>query len=312
MARRRRNQDSPWKELIERECQRFFAFFFPRIHADLNWARDYESLDTEFLPLVPAAPQGTRIADRLIKHFRRRKGDPRFFHIEIQARYQSNFPERVYTYNKRAEECVGNPVTSLVVLLDGDPDWRPEGYTIRLYERNRGLEFHTVKLTDWLGREDSLRADPNPVGLFVLAALEANRTQGDDDEREAAKLALILNLTQRNMDPDTLRQWYRYLDWLLPLPPQAEARLLVRFRQIEEETQVPFITFAEREGRWIGEQEGLQAGLVRGLALALRLKFGTAGTAFADEIQSQPATRLQAILDGVESAQSVDDLRKLL
>ena len=37
--------DSPWKEVIETYFQDFMAFFFPQAHAEINWSRNYESLD---------------------------------------------------------------------------------------------------------------------------------------------------------------------------------------------------------------------------------------------------------------------------
>ena len=39
--------DSPWKEALERFLPAFLAFFFPEIHAAVNWGRGYESLDKE-------------------------------------------------------------------------------------------------------------------------------------------------------------------------------------------------------------------------------------------------------------------------
>jgi len=38
MAEQRSEFDSPWKEVIEAYFQDFLAFFFPYIHADVDWS----------------------------------------------------------------------------------------------------------------------------------------------------------------------------------------------------------------------------------------------------------------------------------
>ena len=39
--------DSPWKELIRLFFPDFLRFFFPKIHADIDWERPYDFLDQE-------------------------------------------------------------------------------------------------------------------------------------------------------------------------------------------------------------------------------------------------------------------------
>ena len=56
-----------WKEVIDRDWERLLAFCFPDVHGDLDWTRDYESLEQEFRPMVPAAPEGQREMQKLAK-----------------------------------------------------------------------------------------------------------------------------------------------------------------------------------------------------------------------------------------------------
>ncbi len=39
--------DSPWKEALEQFFPAFLKFFFPQVHAAIDWSREYEALDTE-------------------------------------------------------------------------------------------------------------------------------------------------------------------------------------------------------------------------------------------------------------------------
>src|SRR6266853_187648 len=62
--------DSPWKEALEHFLSQFLAFFYPAVHADLDWARGYESLDKELQGIMPSARTGKRLADKLFKIWR--------------------------------------------------------------------------------------------------------------------------------------------------------------------------------------------------------------------------------------------------
>jgi len=67
----RSDYDSPWKEAIEQYFEAFLAFFFPRVHADIDWDKGYEFLNTELERVVRDAVLGRRYADELVKVFLR-------------------------------------------------------------------------------------------------------------------------------------------------------------------------------------------------------------------------------------------------
>jgi hypothetical protein len=263
------DQDSPWKELVDQDLPVLLAFFFADIHADLDWSRDIESLEQELRQIVPQAEMGKRIADKLLKAFRRHGGDERYFHLEAQGKREDDFARRVHQYNYRFEERFQQHVVSLVILLDDDPDWRPDRYVASQYGCERTLIFRTQKVLDWQGKENELEFADNPVGLFVLAQLESKRTRDDAEERARVKLRLILRLHERKMEADQLRHWYRYLDWLLPLPKELEKQVWTTVRRQEEEHKMPFITFAERHGMEKGLEQGLEKGLEQGMEKGL-------------------------------------------
>src|SRR5262249_46446992 len=98
------DRESAWKELIERDCERALAFFWPDVHAEIDWARDVESKEQEFRKTHPKAATGRRIVDKLLKAYHKGSGDPRFLHVEVQARRKRDFRRRVYVYNYRAED----------------------------------------------------------------------------------------------------------------------------------------------------------------------------------------------------------------
>src|SRR5262245_43586705 len=94
--------DSPWKEAIEYAFEDFVAFFFPDIHADINWQEGYDFLDAELQQVVHDAELGRRLADKLVR-VRRKNGDPIWvlIHIEIQGQFDRTFERRMFTYHYR-------------------------------------------------------------------------------------------------------------------------------------------------------------------------------------------------------------------
>ena len=143
------NYDSPWKESIERFFQAFMAFFFPRIHDDINWVKGYEFLDKELQQVARDASFGQRRADKLVKVWRRNgKQSLILIHIEVQSQYESNFAQRMYVYNYRIFDKFRLPVVSLAVLGDDRPSWRPDRYKHKLWGSKTLLRFPIVKLLD--------------------------------------------------------------------------------------------------------------------------------------------------------------------
>ena len=92
----RADYDSPWKEALDHFFERCIAFFFPRVHADIDWARGYEMLDKELQPIVRRSRHGRQYVDKLVKVYLK-DGQERWIlvHVEVQACKEVEFPERI-------------------------------------------------------------------------------------------------------------------------------------------------------------------------------------------------------------------------
>ncbi len=67
---------------------------------------------------------------------------------------------------------------------------------------------------------------------------------------------------------------------------------------------MPFVTIAERIG--------MEKGLLRGIEVCLKIKFGAAGLELLPEIRElQDHELLQAVLEAIKTADSPDDLRRV-
>lgn len=112
---------------------------------------------------------------------------------------------------------------------------------------------------------------------------------------------------------------FRFVDWLMALPPELEHQFLTQLEAFEEEQKMPYVTSAERigiekgrqEGRQEGIQEGLREGLIEGITLALRLKFGENSQELLPEIRRlTDLAVIRAVYARIMEAQSLDDVRR--
>lgn len=59
--------DSPWKEAIERYFADFLQFYFPQVHAQIDWSQAHVFLDPELRAVVQDAEPGKRFVDKLVR-----------------------------------------------------------------------------------------------------------------------------------------------------------------------------------------------------------------------------------------------------
>lgn len=155
--------DSPWKEALEVYFERFLAFFFPHIHADIDWRRGYEFLDKELQQIAPEAATGRRTVDKLVKVWRK-SGQEEWvlIHIEVQSQSETEFELRMFQYNYRIFDRYNRRVVSLAILADDRADWRPSSYGSSLWGCSVEFQFPVVKL--------SRRVSPQAVWRIALAS----------------------------------------------------------------------------------------------------------------------------------------------
>jgi hypothetical protein len=67
----------------------FVGFFFPDVHAGIDWEKEYTFMDKELQQLVRDSEIGRRLADKLVR-VHTRDGAPLMVltHIEVQGAYQ--------------------------------------------------------------------------------------------------------------------------------------------------------------------------------------------------------------------------------
>jgi hypothetical protein len=237
--------DSPWKDILERFFFDFVEFFFPEVHAGIDWDREYTFLDKEFQELVRDSEMGRRLADKLVR-VHTRDGEPLMVltHIEVQGTYERDFAERIYVYNYRIYDKFRFPVVSLAVLTDERPRWRPASFGYKRWGFRLEMEFPMAKLLDY-NNMASLENNPNPFAIVVMAHLKAMETRHVPYERFEWKWHLTMALYERGYKKQDVIHLFQFIDWIMTLPEELKKSFSQRIIAYEEERKMKFINCVE-------------------------------------------------------------------
>jgi hypothetical protein len=180
MPHEKADYDSPWKDILRQFFEPFMQFFFPQVHAQIDWSRGYSFQDKEFQKIAYDATTGRRTVDKLVRV--RLRGGQRLWlliHIEIQGKREAKFETRMFVYHYRAFDVKHERILSLAILTDRSPDWRPGHYEHEAFGCRVQMDFPTVKLLDYRDRITELEQSDNPFALVVLAHLRSLFSRGE-------------------------------------------------------------------------------------------------------------------------------------
>lgn len=165
-----------------------------------------------------------------------------------------------------------------------------------------------IKLVDYNDRWAELETSANPFATVVMAHLKTQDTAGNERARQAWKLTLLRRLYRLGYRRNDVIQLYRFIDWLMQLPKSLDQELWQTLKQEEGGQKMTYLSYAER----MGLEEGLREGLLPGIELALKLKFGQAGVVLMPEIrQIEDVALLQAVQSSIEFAATPDAVRAI-
>jgi hypothetical protein len=241
--------DSPWKEILEVYFEDFMLFFFPQVHAEIDWSRGYDFLDQELAQVVRDAELGKRLADKLVKVWKL-SGEETWVlvHIEIQSQKESQFGERMFVYYYRLRDKYDLPIASLAILGDEWETWRPEPFETELWGCEVSFRFPIIKLLDYLPRWAELEASQNPFAIVVMAHLKTKETRNNPLARKEWKFNLTRLLYERGYERQDIINLFRFIDWILELPFELKRSFRDELEEYERENQMPYVTSIERMG----------------------------------------------------------------
>ncbi|MGB6976916.1 MAG: hypothetical protein WBE18_05640 [Gammaproteobacteria bacterium] len=262
--------DSAWKDVIDAYFPEFMNFFYPTLAEKINWAAGYEALDKELQTLSSKSKIGKRYVDKLMRM--QLLKSKLLAHIEVQGMGIPEFNRRLFEYYYRIYDRCEQPIITLVILADDNPNWRPNCYQANVEGIDvLTFQFLPIKLLDYQTQTNMLENTTNPFGIIVLAHLAGLKTRKDPKARFDSKLNLTRRLYERNLGKEDILTLYKFIDWVMPLPEALEVRYNETIQKLEEEHTMSYITSAERIGIKKGIQEGMQLGIQQGMQKGERL-----------------------------------------
>jgi len=253
--------DSPWKAALDGYLGEFLVFYFPDLYASIDWTKGYESLDNEFQSIAQSADVGKHRADKLFKvHTLDGRSKFLYVHVEIQSQKDSDFEQRMFTYNYRIFDKYGQLPVSLAVLADTNKHWKPNQFTVSEHGCQIQFTFPTVKLIDLELELDTLTADDNPFAILTVAHILTKRTAKRTQARYDAKFKLIRMLYQRGWEKEEMIKFLSVIDALMKLPEPFAVKLREQVHILEEETRMRYMTSFEQLAMAEGIQQGMQQG----------------------------------------------------
>ena len=256
--------DGAWKETIRLHLAEAIQKGFPTFADLIDWNCEPQWLDKEISQIIGRFGHRNREVDLLFK-VRLLDGRDQWIlcHLEIQTRFEAEFPFRIDLYNAGLKWMFQQEVVTLVILADLRPDWRPSTHRFELGDFRSVREFPICKLLDRLAADwvddDSLFVQ---VARAQIAAL---RTSSDPDARFGAKTQLVRNLYTMGYTSDRIREIFRLIDWMMRLRPDLDRRFKSELVDFEEENRMPYVTSIERLAKEEGLEEGLEKGIEKGI-----------------------------------------------
>lgn len=274
MAEQRVNYDSPWKEMLELYFPQFLAFFFPDIHAAVDWSQPNEFLDKELQKVVRQADTGKRYVDKLVSVWRNNGQEAWvLIHVEVQGAQETGFSKRMYVYHYRLFDRYQHKVASLAILSDGSSTWHPTQYRNELWGVEVFFKFRTAKLLTYREQWAALERNTNPFAVVVMAHLKTQETQHDPQERGRWKWTLTRMLYERGYSRQDVLELFRFIDWLMALPPALEQQFAATLDAYQEEQSMKYVTTIERMAEERGLAKGTAETLRRNVLEILEIRF---------------------------------------
>jgi hypothetical protein len=266
--------DSAWKSIIKKLFKDFLSFFFPEIHAAIDFTRRFTFLDHELKEIYPDSGMGDRDADVLVKvHLKDNsiRYIAIYIHIEVQGQQRPNFMERIFIYFYRAIDIKKEPdipVISIAILTDDNKSYRPDEYSFRLFGFELKMKIPIIKILDYKYDEElkkKLETTDNPMAMIVKAQLKSHEVKGSDNNKKFEVTKELIRQCYKNgyNDKET-KIIVHFFDWVIRLPEPFKDKIKQVIKQAEEEFKMEYVPIWLRDEREEGIKIGEEIGEKRG------------------------------------------------
>ena len=201
-----KKDDLLWKGILEEVFDDFLRFMHSNADEVYDLKKGIEFLDKELEQLFPPEEDEftPKVVDKLAKVYSR-EGEEKWIliHVEVQGRYQKDFPKRMFTYYYRIFDKYNRRISAYVIFTDGSKVERSGTYEEAYQGTRLNYRFNTYQLA--LQNEEELLKSNNPFAIAILVgrtAFKGNRAK-DSQERDVElmklKLQLLRKLTEKKI-----------------------------------------------------------------------------------------------------------------
>jgi hypothetical protein len=226
--------------------------------------------------------------DRLFKERFRGEGLGFLIHVEPQARRQTIFRRRMFTYFSRFHEKYDLPVYPIALFSHRSTRREPDEYRIDFPDlKVLAFQFRVVQLSRLKWRDFLDRMNP------IVAALMSNMAM-NPVERPLVKLACLRMLAKLQLDPARRRLISGFIDEYLQLTIEEKHEFQAELAKLvpqEKESVMEIVTSWMKEGLEQGLEQGERTLLLR----LLRKKLDGLDRATAKKIESLPKDRMEEL-----------------
>ena len=270
------NNDTAWKEIIEKLTGDFLDYFMPDVSGDLDPAGGFTFLTDELQEIEPPGEEQNRYVDKLLKVRLRDKGEHWILiHVEIQGYKEKDFPKRMFRYFYRLMDKFDKDVTAIAIFTDAHKTFKPGRFDYSCYGTKLRYEYRTFKVLDVSEEKELERSKENPFSLVVLTALEMIKAGNDLTKRLEYKTALIRRMIFSGFEPEKIRAMFRFIDVAVSLPSEMNRKMLKtilndkEIRNMQQEyvmggVEKIFFDQGASKGKIEGKREGKLEGKIEG------------------------------------------------
>lgn len=294
--------------IVERQFESCLLFYFPHVHAVIDWTVEPKFLDQELQKIIGDGEAQNRRVDKLVEvQLQDGSGVWLLIHIEIQNSKDGVFEERMFIYFYRIYDKYKRYPISLAILTDDDANWRPTQHHHTALHCAITLDFPTVKLLDY--DLDALEKSTNPFALITKAHLETAASGKSDKRRYATKFRLMRMLFKSGYTRQEIQDLLLFINWILQLPPELEQQLRHDVAAVDPKEKEMYITNWDRIMFDQGIEEGKIQGRIEMILRQLKLKFGSVSSETETQLSRiEDIDKLDEIGDSLLTINSLDEL----
>jgi len=297
------DHDRIFKELLTVFFVEFVQLFLPDVAAYLD-STSIEFLDKEVFSDVTAGEK--KEVDLLVKA--RFQGEEAFFlvHVENQAKRQTDFPKRMFTYFARLHEKYNLPIYPVVIFShNASRRLEPHQYQVA-FPGKTVLQFEYVSIQlKRLSWRDYI-STPNPVASALMAKMKIAAK-----DRPKVRLECLRLLATLKLDPARSQLIGGFVATYLNLNAVEREQYEQEFAKLTPEEKEANM---EMMNPWVkqGWDEGMQAGKEQILIRQISRRFGVAASNITERLNALSSKQLDELSDALFDFKTSADLETWL